>query len=515
MQDNLDVVFVHGLFSGPATWDSIGSLMARDSELSFASAYRFSYASPKIRFRPDRRIPALDDIADLLKAYLHDQKSSHSRLFLVAHSQGGLIIQRYLARMLTEGRGRDLARIQGIVLFACPNTGSEFALSLRRAWWQRHPQEQTLRPFNDLVTDTHRTVQNQIVNAAEVGSSSCRIPIWVYGGTEDNVVKRASAQSTFLHAAMLPGDHSRIIRAASSDDAVYQVLRTRLFETQAVYEAGRDSSRVKSSKALEVPPSTHLGDRARAQSFLRAFPPLAGWLRHLRVQDFFTVSGKVNRLLEEGMTRMTTNPIQYVDSDLRNAETSCLEAGGRLMQGMLDLLFADPRAASGAEDLEHPEDGWVLKLRVHQPSVDEMRLHGLRDEFFETYDVLVNLLNERDLIDHAQEQAPKGRILQEPPERKKEARLTARLEGYSGRYRLIVSNTGTSDILNVSVAFPSEASSFRLIDHDLPIDIMRPGDSVRLPVSVVMGGGKGIFDAEITGSLEGGGTVRFFSKISI
>ncbi len=352
MQAGLDLVFIHGLFSGPSTWNSLASLVAADDSLSEVKVNRFAYASPKLQLRPDRRIPAIEDIADLLKTFLDDQTTSGSRLLLVAHSQGGLVVQRYLARMLSEGRGRELARITGVVLFACPNTGSEFALSLRKAWWQLHPQERTLRPFNDLIADTHRTVQNQIVKAGEIGPSTCPIQFWAYGGVQDNVVKRASAQSTFIEVSMLPGDHSSIIQPSTPEDPVYRVLRARIAEAQ-------------------------------------------------------------------GHERLAGGPARM------------------------------------------------------------------------------------------------GRILQNSPMRKQSPRLAARLEGYGSRHRLTVSNTGTVDIRNVSVVAPAEASSFRLMDRDLPVDVLRPGETIRLPVAVVMGGGKSIFDIEMTGLLENGESVQFFSKISI
>ncbi|WP_240982369.1 hypothetical protein [Streptomyces sp. S3(2020)] len=328
------------------------------------------------------------------------------------------------------------------------------------------------------------------------------------------MVKRASAQSTFIHTSMLPGDHNSIIRANAMNDAVYAVLRARLISAHSADQEVGYASIAAPSMTSKTPNVAHTGDRARAESFLQALPPLAGWVRTLRVQDFFRVSGKTSRLFDAGLTSMTTNPIQYVDPDLRQAELACLHSGGKLMAAMIDLLFADPLDGE-AEKFEHPEDAWVLKLGEYQPSVDESRLRGLRDDFFVTYDHFVNLLNERDLIDHDQQQVPKGRILQSAPQRKEAARLVARLEGSRGSRRLAISNTGTVDVRGVSVAIPPEASSFQLLENDLPIDVMRPGDNVKVLAVVVMGGGKSIFDVEITGTLEDGSDVRFYSKISI
>ncbi|MDR3083166.1 MAG: alpha/beta hydrolase, partial [Streptomyces sp.] len=235
------MVFVHGLFSSPKTWDAFVELLDSDEELSFASALRFGYASPKFRIRPDRRIPNFNDLAGQLKAFVEHRTKGYDRLVLVAHSQGGLVVQRYLAQMLAQGRGQELARIRGVLLFACPNDGSGFALSLRTSWWQPNPQERALRPFDEQVKDAHRTVIGQVVNATVSGPSTSPIPFRVYGGTEDNVVVRASAQGAFPDVAMLPGDHFGIIQPASRKDDSYLALREHLLEVRRA-RAGRPNS---------------------------------------------------------------------------------------------------------------------------------------------------------------------------------------------------------------------------------------------------------------------------------
>lgn len=114
------------------------------------------------------------------------------------------------------------------------------------------------------------------------------------------------------------------------------------------------------------------------------------------------------------------------------------------------------------------------------------------------------------------EQLPRGHRLSAPPLSKQEARLGAHLESHGrSRYRLIVGNTGTVDLLRVSVEVPPEARSFSLLTQDLPIDVLRPGERVALMASVHMGGGKSIFDVYLTGATASGEPVRFPSKISI
>ena len=100
--------------------------------MAFVAALPFGYATSLVSPNPLRRIPTFDTVADSLKEFLETEAEGFRRLVLVGHGQGGLVVQRYLARMLGAGRGRELAQIRRIVLFACPNSGSGIGLNLRR-----------------------------------------------------------------------------------------------------------------------------------------------------------------------------------------------------------------------------------------------------------------------------------------------------------------------------------------------------------------------------------------------
>ncbi|MET7528434.1 esterase/lipase family protein [Streptomyces goshikiensis] len=125
-EGRLGVVFVHGFLSSSETWNPITSLIAGDPALGRVDPLLFDYESRLWQPDPRRRIPTLRVVADMLKELLDSQTSGHRRLALVGHSQGGLVIQYCLARMLGEGRGKDLARIRRVVLFACPNSGTQW-----------------------------------------------------------------------------------------------------------------------------------------------------------------------------------------------------------------------------------------------------------------------------------------------------------------------------------------------------------------------------------------------------
>jgi hypothetical protein len=147
----------------------------------------------------------------------------------VTHSQGGLIVQRFLSWMLLEGRGRDLAWIRLIVMLACPNEGSEYLRSIRAvAGFGRHPQAKALRVLDTDVGEARRIVLRQIINAPVLDERNCRIPFYVYSGDSDNVVSRESAQSVFPRNGVLPGDHFSILNPDAPGNLTLPVLKRHL-----------------------------------------------------------------------------------------------------------------------------------------------------------------------------------------------------------------------------------------------------------------------------------------------
>ncbi|MGP3737492.1 alpha/beta fold hydrolase (plasmid) [Streptomyces sp. GDS52] len=228
--DGLGLIFVHGFKSSPAMWDDFANLLAADTGLADVTQMRFQYATRLVEPGPLRRIPTFDTVADSLKEFVSTEAEGIPRLVLVAHSQGGLVVQRFLVRMLAEGRGRQLERIRRVVLFACPNNGSQLGLALRRWTLRSNPQERQLRPLDEQITDTQRAVLRDIVNATKTTERTCPIPFSVYAGETDNVVTPASARSVFPDAGALPGDHFTIVRPDSIRHRSYTTLRRLLLD---------------------------------------------------------------------------------------------------------------------------------------------------------------------------------------------------------------------------------------------------------------------------------------------
>lgn len=240
-QDKLSVVFVHGVFSNPGSFDGLAGRLEDDEHLGHFEVARYQYSTPRFCLNPTRVIPDLDVIADGLWTFLGLGVPTTSKVYLVGHSQGGLVIQRMLSRQLNSGRGYELSHITGVSLFACPNQGSAIALTLRRTLLGQHAQDRQLRPYVAAVSEAHAAVVQRVENALEVTESKCPIPITSYVGETDGVVPVSSARGTFRTVHVLPGDHSSVLDAPTSDSPAWQALKRDIMASSSRSAVGSPS----------------------------------------------------------------------------------------------------------------------------------------------------------------------------------------------------------------------------------------------------------------------------------
>lgn len=227
------VVLIHGIAGSASSWERLLLLCRRDPRLRDFDFQTFEYATGLGRFKPTQRLPDLATIASALGGYLTEQKLAHYRdIRLVGHSQGGLVIQRYLRQMLEADRGRELDRIRQIILFATPTLGSEILGALRRFVFAfiGNPQEKALRVFNSDVGATRRYVGEHVSKAKERTPNTAQIPIHVFYGQEDNIVDPESAMGAFSSCYAIPGDHSGLINPTDEDDRRYAAFADMLME---------------------------------------------------------------------------------------------------------------------------------------------------------------------------------------------------------------------------------------------------------------------------------------------
>jgi pimeloyl-ACP methyl ester carboxylesterase len=106
------LMLVHGIFSSARTWDSLMATISTDKDLANLFVATFEYATPKFNLNPAHAIPDYDDIALKLWTFLQTTLKDYEQVSIVAHSQGGLIVQRMLTLRIEDGSAQSLARVQ-------------------------------------------------------------------------------------------------------------------------------------------------------------------------------------------------------------------------------------------------------------------------------------------------------------------------------------------------------------------------------------------------------------------
>ena len=231
------VVFIHGLATGPHAWDQLISLLRADPLLEDRFGFdTFEYSSRLIDNRLLTRKPTYRTVGEKLRTRFLRYSGEYENIVFITHSQGGLVLQTFLSRVLARGEAASLARIRRILLIACPNAGSGAFLLPRRLVGTLWPnaQERQLRPLDEEIADVHQQVIRDIAQATETSARTCPIHIVAYAAEEDGIVLPPSAYGSFSHTGVLPGDHFTVIRPGSHDDQGYLDLRAELLRSTAV-----------------------------------------------------------------------------------------------------------------------------------------------------------------------------------------------------------------------------------------------------------------------------------------
>jgi pimeloyl-ACP methyl ester carboxylesterase len=287
------VVLVHGFWSSPDTWNRLGTVWEDEPELSEFAWQRVHYESPKVSlpWKPTR-IPDYDDVAQSLRPFLSVHAPTGDIAF-VTHSQGGLIVQRYLAWMLNEGRGQELARVRSVVMLACPHEGSDYLRSIRKVLGFRfHPQAGQLELLDRHVAAARRTVLNQIVHASAITDRTCPIPIHVYSGRTDRVVTRVPAQSAFPDAGVLPGNHFSILDPKYAGSLTAGTVQRHIVNDLASSSGAREAM---GGSPAEASSDAASGGQVVRQDIARATGPVIGQVNGGQVAFGYESDGTQSR----------------------------------------------------------------------------------------------------------------------------------------------------------------------------------------------------------------------------
>ncbi len=216
------VVFVHG-FTGDVrkTWNTIPDFLHAESKLAGWDLFGFGYRSTGWLdilnvWSADAN---LEIIAKELIAAADTELRGYKRLALVAHSMGGLVVQRALVQ------SQDLRdRVSHLVLFGTPSAGLVKASLI--SWWKQ--QTNNMSASGDFIRDLRKEWTRLDLTA--------RLPFFLaVAGENDQFVPPASSLGPFpeKHQRVVPGNHVSMLQSASADAAAVKILLRALMQNAA------------------------------------------------------------------------------------------------------------------------------------------------------------------------------------------------------------------------------------------------------------------------------------------
>lgn len=210
------ILFVHG-FSGDSehTFGLLPAFVAGDHELSDWDIYSLSYPSS---LSPDisgvwRADPNLTELSHYLRENLTDTFGRYSKIALIAHSMGGLLVQRGVLDL----ENRD--RVSHILLFGTPSEGLRKA-KLGTILFKR--QVKDMRPESEFIVRLKEDREKIFANPA--------FEFLSVGGLRDEFVPSSSSLAPFdrNYCRRVMGDHLSIVKPERYGSEVTTLVLSRL-----------------------------------------------------------------------------------------------------------------------------------------------------------------------------------------------------------------------------------------------------------------------------------------------
>ena len=208
------MLFVHGFSGDPTkTWGNFPSLLMGEKRLNGWDVYSLGYHTGLSLDIVGiwRANPGLTSLAGLLatRAALEPLKRYQS-LALIAHSMGGLVVQRAILD------SPDLqARVGYVLLFGTPSAG------LRKASWAKFwkPQLQDMADDGEFIKDLRAQWSQNI-------GDTPTFELYATAGDEDQFVPPESSISPFPVARrrVVRGDHLSIVKPVAATDPSVQIV---------------------------------------------------------------------------------------------------------------------------------------------------------------------------------------------------------------------------------------------------------------------------------------------------
>ncbi len=211
------ICFVHGFCGDPeSTFSPLPEFILNEKELSGWDILSIGYSTdlmPNIGRGIWSASPDINKISEYLQTNLEILFKHHSRVALIGHSMGGLVIQRALLDM------RDIHKVSHVLFFGTPSAG------LRKAWFLKWFKNQ----IGDMDNDGE-FIQKLRTDWNNKFSKEYPFIFATIAGELDDFVPVKSSLDPFPHKyrSHTAGNHITMVKPASDSDTSFQIIKKAL-----------------------------------------------------------------------------------------------------------------------------------------------------------------------------------------------------------------------------------------------------------------------------------------------
>ncbi|MBI5261574.1 MAG: alpha/beta fold hydrolase [Bradyrhizobium sp.] len=226
---NLALVFVHGLTGASGTWlnsstsKSWPKMISQDTELADYDVFRVDFDSFALASSP-----SISEINDEFAIIIDKLASSGYRhVAFIAHSLGGLIVQRYLSDVIGLGGHTALNKFRIVFFLGTPQKGSSLANYV--SFVSRNPQLRVLKSYNenDFTQFLQKNTQGISSKHDAQLCATLRFFAAYEGRTTDGlmIVERDSAVAISHACQEYPLNHVEISKPADESSNLYKDVK--------------------------------------------------------------------------------------------------------------------------------------------------------------------------------------------------------------------------------------------------------------------------------------------------
>ena len=225
------IVFVHGFNSSNATaWGEFPSLMQKDERFEDFNLVLYGY--PTKCGSVDSIREEGSSLASFLNDILEGNRPNYSRIILVGHSMGGLVVMNALLNLERDHFPVLTKQDLRVVTFGTPYMGVENT-DLLPPFCTNKQTENMVALNNGLHELGQEWNQRFNQELSTVGKPTPQVPLYTFHGREDKFVSKASAcMRAKIPCEIVDGDHYSIVKPITREHLSYTRLLVISLESQ-------------------------------------------------------------------------------------------------------------------------------------------------------------------------------------------------------------------------------------------------------------------------------------------